>query len=125
MDSKLLNQRPYTVEELAEHWQVSRETIYALIRKFVKGDPDGLPAFTIGGKLWRIKRETVEQWQSAGGSMKSGDTGSDGSLVQSPNSTKPSSCGETATARTDEDLVSSARRRVESRLMHSLANSGR
>ena len=59
--------RPYSVDELAERWGCARESIYALIRKHVRGEPGGLPAFTIGGKLYRIKREIVEQWESSGG----------------------------------------------------------
>jgi excisionase family DNA binding protein len=51
------DRRPYTVALLAERWQCSPESIYALIRK---GE---LKAFTIGGKLWRIRADVVDLWE--------------------------------------------------------------
>ncbi len=112
--------KAYTVKELAEHWQCSQESIYALIRR--KENP--LPAFSIGGKLLRIKPEVVEQWQENGGSMRSAGIGSDASAT-STDSTRPSSSGETTAARsTENDLVASTvRQRVESRLMRGSAAS--
>src|SRR5688572_31862884 len=104
------DRRPFTVAALADHWSCSLESIYALIRKFDRGEPGGLPAFTIGGKLLRIKVEVVEQWEGNGASTSSGGTVLDSSTV------KPSSVGEMSAARTESDLVSSARTRVERRL---------
>lgn len=115
--------RPYTVKQLAETWQCTEETIYALIRKFQKGEPDGLPAFTIGGKLLRIKAEVVDQWQNSGGSTKWGDTGSGRSSIPISNDMRPSSVGATTAGLTDIDLESSLRRRAELRSIHGLAGS--
>lgn len=116
--------KPFTVKKLAERWDCTEETIYALIRKFVKGEPDGLPAFTIGGKLWRIKAEIVEQWESSGGSMKWAASDSARSSAQKSDGTKPSSAGVTrAESHIDTDLVSSLKRRAELRSMHGLAGS--
>ena len=118
------DRRPYTVEQLAETWQCSRESIYALIRRFVQNQPGGLPAFTIGGKLWRIKAEVVEQWQDVGGSTRSADIDSALSLTNEPANTKPSSAGETTpTSRIVSDSESMVRARVERRLMRGSAAS--
>ena len=112
-----MSDRPYTVQELASRWQVSDEAIYDLIRR--KDDP--LPAFRVGGKLWRIRAEDVETWESAGGNTKSDATGSERSGTRSLGRTKPSSVGGMTTAKsTAEDLESSLRRRAESRLTASL-----
>jgi excisionase family DNA binding protein len=117
------SRKPYTVKELAERWQVSQEAVYALIRKHARGEPGGLPAFTIGGKLWRIRAEEVERWEGDGGSMQSGNTGSERSTTPGSGSTKPSSSGGTSTDPTDDVLVSSLKERADSRLMGSLAAS--
>lgn len=109
------DRRPYTVEALASRWQCGKDAIYSLIRKFTEGEPGGLPAFTIGGKLWRIKAEVVEQWEDSGGSTRLADTGSEALKA------KPSSSGATTTEKgTAIDLVSSTRRKVEERLTRGL-----
>src|SRR5262245_26721768 len=106
------DRRPYTVESLAERWQCGKDAIYALIRKFTEGEPGGLPAFTIGGKLWRIKAEVVEQWEDNGGSTRWADTASE------PLKAKPSSSGGTTNGKgTVIDSASSTRQKVEERLM--------
>jgi excisionase family DNA binding protein len=114
----MAREHPYTVDELAERWSCTREAIYAAIRHPV----NPLPAFKIGGKLWRIRAEEVTRWENAGGSTRSEGTGSEPSEPQTDDM-RPSSAGETRTDPIDADLVSSARQRVERRLMHSLAGS--
>ena len=52
--------RPFTVPQLAERWQCSTESIYALIRKHERGEPGGLKHFTIGPKLIRIPYPAVD-----------------------------------------------------------------
>ena len=47
--------RPYTPETLAERWECSPE----LIRRMLKSGE--LQGFKVGGKLWRIRYEVVEE----------------------------------------------------------------
>src|SRR5688572_10887730 len=107
------DRRPFTVAALADHWSCSLESIYALIRKFERGEPGGLPAFTIGGKLWRIKVEVVDQWERNGGSTELGGTVSDSSSTRILASTKPLSVGEMSEENTAKDSASMVRTRVE------------
>jgi excisionase family DNA binding protein len=103
------DRRPYTVEALAERWQCGKDAIYALIRKFAEGEPGGLPAFTIGGKLWRIKAEVVDQWEDNGGSTRSENSDSVLSMEKlSPSGEDPAS---------DIALESSRKQRADLRLM--------
>lgn len=115
--------RPYTVAQLAARWQCAAESIYALIRKHERGEPGGLPAFTIGGKLLRIKAEVVDQWEGSGGSTASDATASDASSTRASGSMKPLSVGEMSKASTERDSVSTVRSRVERRLMRGSAAS--
>ncbi len=112
--------KAYTVKELADKWQCSQESIYALIRKHVAGKPGGLPAFSIGGKLWRIKPEIVEQWQDVGGNTRSENSDLERSSTAMSERMKPSSITAMQTDPSEEDLVSSAKRRAASRLTSSL-----
>jgi hypothetical protein len=52
--------KPLTVAQLADRWQCSSESIYALIRKFERGEPGGLKHFKIGPKLIRIPCQEVD-----------------------------------------------------------------
>ncbi|WP_121068292.1 helix-turn-helix domain-containing protein [Chachezhania antarctica] len=72
--------RPYTPEQLAVRWDCSAETVRAMIRS------GSLPAFRVGGKLLRIARQTVEDFEC--GTIGSGDSRD-----------VSSSCGTTTTAR--------------------------
>jgi excisionase family DNA binding protein len=49
--------RAYTVASLADHWSVSTDTVYAMIRG------GRLKAFRFGGKLYRIRPEEVERFE--------------------------------------------------------------
>ena len=48
--------RPYSVKQLAERWNCSRQFVHKLIRK---GD---LKAFWLGDKLLRVPAEEVRRW---------------------------------------------------------------
>jgi excisionase family DNA binding protein len=52
-----MSERPYTPETLAERWQCSPETVRLLL---VSGD---LRGWKIGGKLWRISSDAVEEYE--------------------------------------------------------------
>lgn len=117
-----MTRKPYSVSQLAEHWACSHEAIYALLRKHARGEPGGLPHFTIGGKLYRIKAEVVDQWERNGGATKSDSI----DLERSPGEAdceKRLSSGASSPADTDIDLVSSVRKRAELRSIVSLAAS--
>lgn len=50
--------KPYSVAALAAHWDMSRETVYAMIRR------GQLRSFRAGDKLLRISVAEVERWES-------------------------------------------------------------
>ena len=53
-----MQEKPYTVAALAEHWQCSDTFIYDLLNS---GQLEG---FKLGGKLWRIKPGAVEAYEA-------------------------------------------------------------
>jgi excisionase family DNA binding protein len=53
---------PFTLESLAERWGCSANYVRNLI---VKGN---LPAFKVGGRLFRISAAAVEKFETSGGS---------------------------------------------------------
>ena len=111
-----MRERPYTIQELAERWSCTAEAIYALIRH-----PDNpLPAFKVGGKLWRVRAEIVDQWENDGGSTRSGSTGSEPSETSTARTRLSSVGGMTGESIADAS-VSSVKSRVDRRLMDSLA----
>ena len=56
-----MEDRWLSVEEIAEYLGVTRDTIYAWLSK------KGLPGHRIG-RLWKFKREEVDEWVRASGS---------------------------------------------------------
>lgn len=56
----MMEERWQSVEQVASHLQVARETVYRWI------DRKGLPAHRIG-KFWRFKLSEVDEWVRAGG----------------------------------------------------------
>jgi len=52
-------ERWLSVEEIAAHLGVSKETIYRCLEKKDKGN--GIPANRIG-RLWKFKASEVDQW---------------------------------------------------------------
>lgn len=55
-----MNERWSSVDEVAEHLGVARDTVYRWI------DHRGLPAKKIG-RLWKLKLSEVDDWVNAGG----------------------------------------------------------
>ena len=55
-------ERPLTVAQLAEHWQVSDTFIYDEIKA------GRLEAFKLGGKLWRVSPQAVVAYEDRAGS---------------------------------------------------------
>jgi len=56
----IAQQRPFSVAALAAYWEVSDQFIYDEIRA------GRLRAFKLGGKLWRIRPEAVEEYECRG-----------------------------------------------------------
>ena len=71
-----MSTRPLTVQELADRWSVTRESVYALIKQ------GRLRAFRLGGKLYRVSFAEVERWESAGESTPTDHTGLGSSTVK-------------------------------------------
>ncbi|MGL4507626.1 MAG: helix-turn-helix domain-containing protein [Aeromonas sobria] len=55
-----MSDRWLSVEEIAEHLGVSKDTVYAWISK------RNMPAHRIG-RLWKFKIEEVDEWVKSGG----------------------------------------------------------
>lgn len=55
-----MNERWSSVDEVAEHLGVARDTVYRWIEN------RGLPAQKIG-RLWKLKLSEVDEWVKAGG----------------------------------------------------------
>lgn len=53
-----MQEKPYTVAQLAAHWQCSDTFIYDLL------SAGRLPGFKLGGKLWRISARAVERYEN-------------------------------------------------------------
>ena len=56
-----MEDRWLSVDEIAEYLGVTRETIYTWLSK------KGLPGHRVG-RLWKFKRDEVDEWVRAGGS---------------------------------------------------------
>jgi len=52
-----MQERPYTVAQLADYWQCSDTFIYDRI------NAGELRAFKLGGKLWRVRADAVEEFE--------------------------------------------------------------
>lgn len=78
----MMDERWLSVDEIAAHLGVKRDTVYGWIAN------KGLPAHRIG-RLWKFKRAEVDQWVRSGGAAgenasaqtddPSGEDGSEGS----------------------------------------------
>jgi excisionase family DNA binding protein len=55
-----MSDRWLSVEEIAEHLGVSKDTVYAWISK------RNMPAHRIG-RLWKFKIEEIDEWVKSGG----------------------------------------------------------
>ena len=61
-----MNLPPYTVAQLAAHWQCRDTFVYDRI------NGGELPAFRLGGKLLRIRRQAVEDYEGRAGEEDTG-----------------------------------------------------
>lgn len=59
-------ERWLSVEEIAEHIGVTKDSVYRWIEK------RGLPAHRVG-KLWKFRREEVDEWVRAGAAATGGE----------------------------------------------------
>ncbi len=55
-----MDERWLSVDEIAEYLGVSKDTVYAWINE------KGMPAHRMG-RLWKFKREEVDEWVTSGG----------------------------------------------------------
>ncbi len=63
-----MSDRWLSVEEIAEHLGVSKDTVYAWISK------RNMPAHRIG-RLWKFQAEEVDEWVRSGGAAESESRG--------------------------------------------------
>jgi len=63
-----MDDRWLSVDEIAEYLGVSRDTVYAWLRK------RKLPGHRLG-RLWKFKREEVDAWVRSGGAAEGDDGG--------------------------------------------------
>jgi excisionase family DNA binding protein len=64
----VMSDRWLSVEEIAEHLGVSKDTVYAWISK------RNMPAHRIG-RLWKFQAEEVDEWVRSGGAAESESRG--------------------------------------------------
>lgn len=62
-----MHDRWLSVDEIAEYLGVTRDTIYTWVAD------KGLPGHKVG-RLWKFKRDEVDVWVRAGGSIVEGDS---------------------------------------------------
>ena len=62
-----MTDRWLSVEEIAEHLGISKDTVYAWIAK------RNMPAHRVG-RLWKFQKAEVDAWVKAGGASDSDDT---------------------------------------------------
>lgn len=60
MERRLVEERWVSVEELAQHLGVARDTVYRWIER------RGLPAHRVG-RLWKFQFSEVDEWVKSGG----------------------------------------------------------
>ncbi len=63
-----MSDRWFSVEEIAEHLGVSKDTVYAWISK------KNMPAHRVG-RLWKFQKAEIDNWIKAGGSAEEPETG--------------------------------------------------
>ena len=62
-----MSDRWLSVEEIAEHLGVSKDTVYAWISK------KSMPGHRVG-RLWKFQKTEVDQWVKAGGASDESET---------------------------------------------------
>ena len=66
-----MDERWFSVEEIADHLGVSKDTIYTWI------SDKGMPAHRMG-RLWRFQRDEVDGWIKSGGASDKAGQGTSG-----------------------------------------------
>ena len=64
MENSAMTDRWLSVEEIAEHLGISKDTVYAWISK------KGMPAHRVG-RFWKFQRVEVDAWVRSGGADES------------------------------------------------------
>jgi excisionase family DNA binding protein len=67
-----MEDRWLSVEEIAEYLGISRDTVYTWL------SARGMPAHKVG-RLWKFKRDEVDQWVKSGAAADPGGTSSSSS----------------------------------------------
>jgi len=62
-----MEDRWLSVDEIAAHLGIKRDTVYRWIDRY------GMPAHRIG-RLWKFKKEQVDEWVEAGGAAAPAET---------------------------------------------------
>jgi excisionase family DNA binding protein len=62
-----MDDRWLSVDEIAEYLGVSKDTVYTWI------NAKGMPAHRVG-RLWKFKRDEVDEWVRAGGATQRNDS---------------------------------------------------
>ena len=65
-----MDDRWLSVDEICAHLGISRDTVYKWI------DRKGMPAHRVG-RLWKFKKDDVDDWVRAGGASKGTQAGLD------------------------------------------------
>ena len=63
-----MSDRWLSVEEIADHLGVSKDTVYAWISK------KSMPAHRVG-RLWKFQKSEIDQWVKAGGASDEPESG--------------------------------------------------
>ena len=63
-----MSDRWFSVEEIAEHLGVSKDTVYAWISK------KNMPAHRVG-RLWKFQKAEIDNWIKAGGAAEEPEAG--------------------------------------------------
>jgi len=66
-----MSDRWLSVDEISDYVGVSKDTVYAWI------STKGMPAHRVG-RLWKFKREEVDDWVKSGGAADRNESDSDG-----------------------------------------------
>lgn len=70
-----MDDRWLSVDEICVHLGISRDTVYKWIGR------KGMPAHRVG-RLWKFKKDEVDDWVRSGGANKNRSDGGDGGQAQ-------------------------------------------
>ena len=66
MARAMMEDRWFSVDEMAAYLGIKRDTVYRWIAE------KGMPAHRMG-RLWKLRREEVDEWVRSGGADETGD----------------------------------------------------